>query len=133
MLNQTFFADFKQRPLEEVIEELSELTGVSVVLDGRAKEKAKALVTARFRNDVAMQDAVRMLAEMAELKVVHLVTGLFVTTPAQAQAMQKELRDLYEGVPAVGPCGMQLTPFAPGESPLAPPLPARRAREAAAQ
>src|SRR5262245_47321891 len=60
-LNQTFLADFSARPLEDAIEELSELTGVSIVIDARVKEKAKTPVTARFRNDVAMQDAVRML------------------------------------------------------------------------
>src|SRR5262249_39846177 len=128
-LNQTFFADFNARPLEDAIEELSELTGVSIVIDARVKEKAKTPVTARFRNDVAMQDAVRMLAEMSELKVVHLVTGLFITTPAQAQVLQKELKQLYE--PSLPP-GVPAPEMSPEGSPLAPPLPPQRRREAAA-
>src|SRR5262249_29502740 len=94
LLNQTFFAEFDQRPLDQVLEDVCELTGVTVILDGRAKEKAKSPVTARFRNDVAAQDAVRMLAEMAELKLVHLPSGLYVTTPTHAQTFGKELRDI---------------------------------------
>jgi len=99
MLNQTFNVDFKDRPLEAALEELSELTGVSIVMDARAKEKAKSAVSARFRDDVALQDAVRMLTDMAELKIVYLVTGMFITTPEHAQTMQKELKALY-GVPS---------------------------------
>jgi len=129
-LNQTFFADFNARALEDALEELSELTGVSIVVDARVKEKAKTPVTARFRNDVAMQDAVRMLAEMSELKMVHLVTGLFITTPAQAQALQKELKQLYEpSLPAGVPGAPVVVPPSPEGSPLAPPLPPQRRRD----
>jgi len=98
MLNQTFNVDFKDRPLEAALDELSELTGVSIVMDTRAKEKAKSAVSGRFRDDVALQDAVRMLTDMAELKIVYLVTGMYITTPEHAQTMQKELKQLY-GVP----------------------------------
>jgi hypothetical protein len=153
MLNQTFHVDFKDRPLSAALEELSELTGVSLVMDARVnvKEKAQTPVTARFHDDVALQDAVRMLTDMAELKIVYLVTGLYVTTPEHAAAMQKELKQIYEtpaNIPAgfgpappgggmgVPPGGgptpqMQIIPSAP--SPLAPPLPpSRQPREQAA-
>jgi hypothetical protein len=90
LLNQTFNVDFKDRPLDAALEELSELTGVSIVMDTRAKEKAKSAVTGRFRDDVALQDAVRMLTDMAELKIVYLVTGMYITTPEHAQVVQKE-------------------------------------------
>ncbi len=125
LLNQTFFADFKNLPLEDALDELGERTGVSVVIDGRAKDMKKTAITARFRNDVAVQDAVRILAEMADLKLVHLPTGLFVTTAEQAQKFRKELKDIYEpGVPGAIPA--ELSPLVPsysqdGTSPLAPP------------
>jgi hypothetical protein len=96
MLNQTFFADFKERRLDLVLEELTDMTGVSIILDARAKQKAQTPVTGRFLDDVALQDAVRMLTDMADLKLVYLVTGIYVTTPEHAKEMQKELRDLYE-------------------------------------
>jgi hypothetical protein len=96
LLNQTFHVEFSERRLDQALEELSELTGVSIMIDGRAKEKAQTPVTARFHDDDALQDAVRMLAETADLKLVYLVTGIFVTTPERAKEMQKELKDLYE-------------------------------------
>ena len=133
MFNQTFRADFKDQRLDVALEELSDLTGVSIVLDPRAKEKVKTAVTARFNDDVAMQDALRMLTEMAELKIVYLVTGMYITTPEHARAMQKELKDLYEpkmpaggfGVPDGGlPMGPNMfLGFDPTTSPLSPPLP----------
>lgn len=125
LLNQTFWADFKNVSLENALDELGDLTGVSVVLDGRAKDMKKTAITARFRNDVAVQDAVRILAEMADLKLVHLPTGLFVTTVEQAHKFRKELKDIYEpSVPGAIPAG--LSPLVPsfsqdGTSPLAPP------------
>jgi hypothetical protein len=143
MLNQTFHVDFSDKRLVAALEELSELTGVSIVVDPRVKQKVHTAVTARFHDDVALQDAVRMLTEMAELKMVYLVTGLYITTPEHAAAMQKELKQLYEG-PAPAPAGgaiggggpgpgigmPSIAPYlyAPGESPLAPPLPPSKSR-----
>jgi hypothetical protein len=138
MLNQTFYVDFKDRPLTLALEEISDLTGVSIVIDARAKQKAQSPVTARFHDDVALQDAVRMLTEMAELKIVYLVTGIYITTPEHANVMQKELKQLYEGPQTVpgGPLGGPSIPggggfgappyFPPDLSPLAPPLPPAR-------
>src|SRR5207253_1863532 len=82
LLKQTFVASFDQQPLEFVLEELADLTGVSVIVDGRSKEKLRTPVTARFRNDVPLRDALRMVTESAELKLVFLPGGLFVTTPS---------------------------------------------------
>ena len=105
---------------------------MSIVLDPRAKEKVKTAVTARFNDDVAMQDALRMLTEMAELKIVYLVTGMYITTPEHARAMQKELKDLYEPKMPAGGFGMPggglpdpnlFQGFDPSISPLSPPLP----------
>jgi hypothetical protein len=145
MLNQTFHVDFADRRLDAALEDLSELTGVSIVVDSRTKQKIQTTVTARFHDDVALQDAVRMLTDMAELKIVYLVTGIYVTTPEHAREMQKELKDLYEpklpppaggiGVPGgVAPgAGMPDPFYDPQQSPLAPPLPpARRRPEAGA-
>jgi hypothetical protein len=143
MLNQTFHVDFKDRPLTLALEELSDLNGVSIVIDARAKQKAQTPVTARFHDDVALQDAVRMLTEMAELKIVYLVTGIYITTPEHAAVMQKELKQIYEGLQTTpgappGPGGLGGVPpgfgpppfpyYPPGESPLAPPLPPARKR-----
>jgi hypothetical protein len=118
-LNQKVMATFHSTPFNKAIEELAEATAVSIVIDNRTKDAIKAPITAQFRNDVALQDAVRMLAEMADLKLVHLPTGLFVTTPDHAQKVLKELKEQY-----------RIDPEDPN-SPLAPPFPPRL-REAGA-
>ena len=132
LLNQTFHAEFKEQRLEAALAELSDLTGVSIVVDARARQKAQTTVTARFNDDVALQDAVRVLADMADLKIVYLVTCMYVTTPEHALTMQKELKAIYEpATPASStpPAIMAPDPFAPfyeNQSPLAPPLPPER-------
>lgn len=143
MLNQTFRADVKDQRLDAALEELTDLTGVSIVLDPRARQKAQTTVTARFNGDVALQDAVRMLSDMAELKIVYLVTGIYVTTPEHAVVMEKDLRKAY-GIPETPPLDpaampglappMMPGPFLPEASPLMPPLPPalRKRLEAAA-
>jgi hypothetical protein len=89
LLRQTFVASFDQQPLELVLDELADITGVTVIVDGRSKDKIRAPVTARFRNDVPLRDALRMVTESAELKLVILPGGLFVTTPAHADVLEK--------------------------------------------
>ncbi|MBI1830870.1 MAG: hypothetical protein HYR84_05390 [Planctomycetes bacterium] len=84
LLKQTFVASFEQHPLEFVLDDLADITGLSVIVDGRCKEKIRTPVTARFRNDVPLRDALRMVTESAELKLVILPGGLFVTTPTLA-------------------------------------------------
>jgi hypothetical protein len=89
LLKQTFVASFDQHPLEFILEDLADITGVSVIIDGRSKEKIRTPVTARFRNDVPLRDALRMVTESAELKLVILPGGLFVTTPSHADVLEK--------------------------------------------
>jgi hypothetical protein len=89
LLKQTFVASFDQRPLELILEDLADMTGVSVIIDGRSKDKVRTPLTARFRNDVPLCDALRMLSESAELKLVILPGGLFVTTPLHAGLLEK--------------------------------------------
>jgi hypothetical protein len=89
LLKQTFVASFDQHPLEFVLEDLADITGVTVIVDGRSKEKIRTPVSARFRNDVPLCDALRMVTESAELKLVILPGGLFVTTPSHAEVLEK--------------------------------------------
>jgi hypothetical protein len=79
-----------KRPLDEALNHLAEQSQFNVVLDRRAGEKATTTVTARFRN-VPLDTAVRLLAEMADLRSVHLDNVLFVTTKAHAASLEKQL------------------------------------------
>jgi hypothetical protein len=81
---------FVKTTLEDVLQDLAYQTGASVAIDPRAGEKARAAITATFRNDTTLEAALRMVAEMAELKLVVLPGGLFVTTPEHADKVLKE-------------------------------------------
>lgn len=98
LLNRTVQGEFRDQTLSAVLDDLAEQTGASVVVDVRARKKAETLVTAELRNDLALHDAVRMLTTMAELRVVYLPSGLFVTTPEHAEKMRRDLfRDYGHG------------------------------------
>ncbi len=102
---------FDQVPLETALRELSDATGVSVVLDTHhAGEKAKTAVTAML-NNVPLDTAVRLLADQAELQAVLLDNVLHVTTKEQARSLGAEQEKLNQrGIeilsPAAGPARM---------------------------
>jgi hypothetical protein len=77
---QTIRGLFVKRPLEAVLEELSAQTGISVLLDPKVGDKAKTPVTAKFRNETSLPTAVRVLADMADLRVVVVENVLYVTS-----------------------------------------------------
>lgn len=79
-----------KRPFAAVLEDLAAGNGVSIVLDDRVAEKAKTPVSATFRNDVSLDTALQMLADMVGLRTVVLESGVYVTTPENAESMRKE-------------------------------------------
>jgi RNA polymerase sigma factor (sigma-70 family) len=89
VLQQPVDASFHQIPLNVALEKLSNLTGVSVILDVRTAEKAQVAITADVDN-VPLEDAVRILADMAGLRPVALENVLYVTTPLNAAKMTAE-------------------------------------------
>lgn len=62
-------------------------TGANVVIDPRLKDKANAAVTLKL-DDVPLETAVRLLAEVADLGVVRMSNVLFVTTPERAEKLR---------------------------------------------
>ncbi len=81
---QVVRAAFANRPLEEALEELSEQTGINIVLDGRASEKGRTPVTAAFRSETNLLNAVRLLADMADLRMMVVDNVLYVTLRGNA-------------------------------------------------
>jgi hypothetical protein len=82
---QTVREMFVKRPLEEILQELSAQAGISVVLDHRVGDKAKTVLTAQFRNETSLLTAVRLLADMADLKAVVVENVLYVTSKKNAE------------------------------------------------
>jgi hypothetical protein len=82
--------EFKRRPLDEALREVAELTGINIVLDSRVDEKARQMPVSTHLQEVPLDTAVSLLANMAGLQSLALDNVLYVTTPANAKALQSE-------------------------------------------
>jgi hypothetical protein len=97
-------ASFTRKPLHDALEELADATGVSVVIDQRAVEKAQTPVSANLMN-ISLEAAVRILADMADLKAVPIGNMLYVTSPENAKSWRHEADQtiVYPGAVAPHP------------------------------
>jgi hypothetical protein len=83
-------ATFDQRRLDRALRQLSSLSGISVILDGRVAEKAAQTPVTAALVQAPVDSAVQLLADMADLKSVAMDNMLYVTTKANAEALQLE-------------------------------------------
>jgi hypothetical protein len=96
-------ARFDKRPLQEALRELAASTGGTVILDThRANEKVKVPITATLRN-VPLDTAVRLLADLAGLKLVRLESVLYVTTKENALDLKDDPSPRDPGQPGPAP------------------------------
>lgn len=77
-------------PLEDAVRQLADQVDFNVVVDNRAGEKAKTLVSARLLN-TPLDSALRLLTDMSDLRTVHLDNILFETTKENAAALEARL------------------------------------------
>jgi hypothetical protein len=84
-------AAFEKKPLNEALRELARQSGMNVVVDVRVTEKAKMPVTAQLLN-TPLDTAVRLLADMADLKPFPLDNLLYVTTRENADRLEERVR-----------------------------------------
>ena len=92
-LQQKVRGTFEKQPLHATLRELSEMAGTTIVVDNRAAEKAKTVVSASFLNEIDLASALRVLTEMAELKVIVLDGAIYVTTAEHVATLRKEHAD----------------------------------------
>jgi hypothetical protein len=90
LLQERVQAAYMKKPLGDALDEIADATGLSVVIDPHVEDKMKTPVSVCFRGDVAAETALRLLADMVELKVAVLPSGVYVTTPANADRLQRE-------------------------------------------
>jgi hypothetical protein len=95
-LREPVAARFDKTPLNEVVQQLSDMIGATILMDPRLKEKAQAPITAEFRGDVTLGAALPVIADMAELRVVNMDHCLYVTTPTNAETLEQRLRERRE-------------------------------------
>jgi RNA polymerase sigma factor (sigma-70 family) len=89
---------FDQRPLAEVLQELAAATAYNIVLDVRVGDKAKEPVSATLTN-VPLDTAVRVLADMADLKPVQVDNVFYVTTRDNAARFKADVEEAKPRLP----------------------------------
>lgn len=90
LLRQPVVGRFHKVLVSEIIEQLAEEGAVSINWDPKTNEQASRPVSATFRNDTSLEEAVRVLTEMVGLKVVRFQSGLYITPPENVAALEKE-------------------------------------------
>jgi RNA polymerase sigma factor (sigma-70 family) len=93
-----------RRPLPEILADLRKQTGANIVLDPRAEEQAKKTPLSIVLSDVRLYDALRVIADMSELKMVYAGNIYYITTAANAKQFQPPTqRPQYGGIgPGIG-------------------------------
>ncbi|MCE9566316.1 MAG: hypothetical protein K8U57_30195 [Planctomycetes bacterium] len=111
-LRQRVSVDCDGNEFATAIKQLATDTGANVVVDPRLADKAKKAVALKLE-DVPLETAIRLLAEVADLRAVRMSNVLFITTPEKA----KVLREDADGPTAPTPAN-QVFPFGPNGPPI---------------
>jgi hypothetical protein len=107
-LRQRVSVDCDGTEFAAAIKQLAADTGANVTIDPRLKDKAKTPVTLKL-DDVPLETAVRLLAEVSDLRAVRMSNVLFVTSADKVK--EKGLTD--DGPTSPSPAN----PFFPGGFP----------------
>jgi hypothetical protein len=77
---------FQDVPLQDIVAELADRSGTSIVVDARAAEKARTRLSARFQPETNVVTAASLLADMADLKLMVVGQVLYITLPSNTTA-----------------------------------------------
>ena len=77
-----------RKPLADILSDLRKQTGANIVLDPRCEAQEKKANLSITLSDVRLYDAMRVIADMAELKMVYAGNIYYVTTTANAKTFQ---------------------------------------------
>ncbi len=132
-LRQRVNVDMQHVPLAAALRQLARETATNLLLDARVQKEGQSAVTLQL-DDVPLETAVRLMAELGGLKPVRVGNVLFVTSkasaaelraegdlvpPPQAGARQTEDATVPPGMGAAGPGGIP-PPAAPPQAKPAP-------------
>jgi hypothetical protein len=82
-------AEFSETPLADALKEIARTGDSNILLDGRIATEAKTKITADLVA-VPVETAVRLLADMAGVKLVRLGNVYYVTSKENARVLQDE-------------------------------------------
>ncbi|HZV03934.1 MAG TPA: RNA polymerase sigma factor [Gemmataceae bacterium] len=89
---------FEETPISKALMRVTEQTPFTVIVDSSLKDRGKLNVTAQF-NNVPVDTAVRLLANMADLSMVKLDNVFYLTTPEKAERLRVEHQRDTRGQP----------------------------------
>jgi hypothetical protein len=89
---------FQGRSLEKALADVAVQSGKNIVLDPRVADKEKLVVTAQLLN-TPIDAAVRVLADMVGLQAVTMENVYYVTTPENADRLDRQQRARETGEP----------------------------------
>lgn len=88
-MRQRISVDVKDQPLSTALKDLARTTGINMLLDPRVAKDAQSKVSLQL-DDATLETAVKLLAEMGDLKAVRMGNVLFVTSEARAEKIRRE-------------------------------------------
>lgn len=89
LLQKRVVAEYDAVPFKDVLDDLSAKTGAPIVLDARAQDKGKELVSLAL-NNLSLEDALLVLTRQAGLRCEVLETSLFVTPRAEGRQIDRK-------------------------------------------
>ncbi|HEY7310323.1 MAG TPA: hypothetical protein VH643_13245 [Gemmataceae bacterium] len=129
-VRQRVSIDLDKIELSKALKRLARETGTNLVVDPRVGKDAQTAVTLQME-DVPLETAVRLMAEMVNLKPVRVGNTLFVTSKTNAAELRND-PDL-QPAPMPGNVTERLIGLPPGVgpavAPAAPPPPAKPVEE----
>jgi hypothetical protein len=100
-MHQRVNVDLDKVPLAPALKQLARETATNLLVDSRVQKEAQNPVTLQL-DDVPLETAVRLMAEMAGLKPVRVGNVLFVTTKATAAEIKADVEGQQQGQPRPG-------------------------------
>jgi hypothetical protein len=88
-MRQRVSVDIEEVPFSKAARDLARANGVNLIIDPRVNNKAKEKVSLQMDN-LGLETAIRLLAELADVKSVRMGNVLFVTTDERAEKIRKE-------------------------------------------
>jgi hypothetical protein len=101
-LKQRVDVDLADVPLAAALKQLGRRKAINLVVDQKSAKQAEKKVSLQV-DDVALETAVRLLAEQAGMKAARIDNVLYVTTPEQAASIAADNRAFLQTYGPYGP------------------------------
>jgi type II secretory pathway component GspD/PulD (secretin) len=129
-MKQRVSVEVDKEQLGNALKKLARETGTNIILDSKAAKEAETAISLDL-DDVPLETAVRLMAEMAGLKPARVGNVLLVTTKAVANELKNEGDLIYRPQPGVvgleginfGGAGIGGIIAGGGVVPIQPPIP----------